>query len=261
MSRQLFRIVSDIHQDVNCSYAPFELKRMDREYDQTLLIAGDVAPLAFDYHWQVIHELADRFQEVVIIPGNHEYYGTTFPTPQEYALRTIFDLPSNVEFHLYPGLRKMDDVALAMSSLWTDLNGGKESTIFYVTRGMNDFCAIKSCETGNDISPIDWLKAHFDHRHSMRVSADLCRGFGTKIAMTHHAPTYQSVHLKYAGNYLNPAFCANADELLEQYDVWIHGHTHASMDYISAEGCRVICNPYGYKGENQNFDHYKILEA
>jgi hypothetical protein len=54
-------------------------------------------------------------------------------------------------------------------------------------------------------------------------------------------------------------------------DVWIHGHTHVSLDYnwkINGNEklmTRVVCNPRGYpwRGlpENDKFDPNKIIEV
>jgi hypothetical protein len=34
---------------------------------------------------------------------------------------------------------------------------------------------------------------------------------------THHAPSAESVHSRYAGSPLNPAFASNLEDLIEQY--------------------------------------------
>jgi predicted phosphodiesterase len=61
--------------------------------------------------------------------------------------------------------------------------------------------------------------------------------------------------------------------LVEQADVWIHGHVHDSFDYRVGK-CRVVANPGSYAGglkrardpselvwENPLFDPQKLIEV
>jgi len=43
-------------------------------------------------------------------------------------------------------------------------------------------------------------------------------------------------------------------------DLWIHGHTHVSLDYM-IKNTRVITNPKGYVNENPDFDPHYIIEV
>ena len=45
-------------------------------------------------------------------------------------------------------------------------------------------------------------------------------------------------------------FCNSLDELLPLADVWMHGHLHCAIDYVS-QGCRVVANPLGYAGKGE----------
>ena len=90
--------------------------------------------------------------------------------------------------------------------------------------------------------------------------------------MTHHAPSERSVHPRFQGDSLTDAFVTDPPDLLEQAQVWIHGHHHDSSDYVE-RGCRVVCNPSGYPMglnsirdaeemhfENTNFDGHLMIE-
>ena len=63
--------------------------------------------------------------------------------------------------------------------------------------------------------------------------------------MTHHAPHRSSIHENYKASPINPAFASHLPELVEQADLWVHGHVHNSFDYRVGR-CRVVCNPAGY---------------
>jgi Icc-related predicted phosphoesterase len=82
------------------------------------------------------------------------------------------------------------------------------------------------------------------------------------VVVTHHLPHRRSVHPKYEGDSLNPAFVSNLDHIVRTpVSLWIHGHTHESMDYV-VNGTRVVCNPRGYlPGEpNPHFDPALVIE-
>jgi Icc-related predicted phosphoesterase len=70
--------------------------------------------------------------------------------------------------------------------------------------------------------------------------------------VTHHLPHAMSIHEKYQRSALNPAFASDLSELVcAPVALWIHGHTHESMDYTLA-GTRVVCNPRGYLPDEPN---------
>lgn len=78
------------------------------------------------------------------------------------------------------------------------------------------------------------------------LRSELAKPFaGETVVITHHAPSERSVHPRFQGDPLTGAFVTDLPDLLEQAQVWIHGHHHNSSDYVE-RGCRVVCNPSGY---------------
>ena len=73
------------------------------------------------------------------------------------------------------------------------------------------------------------------------------------VVVTHHLPSWRSVHQRFAGGQLNRFFVHPLDDLVEERKpaVWVHGYTHLSCDYRLGE-TRVICNPHGYAGYQEN---------
>ena len=68
---------------------------------------------------------------------------------------------------------------------------------------------------------------------------------GKTVVISHHAPHRLSVHRKYVGHPLTPAFASDLSDLMHRTDLWIHGHAHDSFDYWAGR-CRVVSNPAGY---------------
>ncbi|MCZ8101045.1 MAG: metallophosphoesterase, partial [Burkholderiales bacterium] len=86
---------------------------------------------------------------------------------------------------------------------------------------------------------------------------------GRRVVVTHHLPSWHSVSPAYVAAPSNPAFASDLDALVPRADLWIHGHTHSSHDYLLG-GCRVVCNPRGYPMraggfENPRFDPVRIV--
>ena len=76
------------------------------------------------------------------------------------------------------------------------------------------------------------------------------------MVVTHHGPSFQSVHPIYKGSGINGAFVSSCERLMYDHDIdyWLHGHTHQTMSY-EIEGCKVRMNPFGYgQAENLHFD-------
>ena len=96
---------------------------------------------------------------------------------------------------------------------------------------------------------VDWCKANL-------LESD--------IVLTHHMPSAQSVHKKWAGEITNCFFYTDLENIIKdkQPKFWQHGHTHNPFDY-SIGKTRVYCNPFGYphEGENPNFWSRVVVEV
>ncbi len=80
------------------------------------------------------------------------------------------------------------------------------------------------------------------------------------IIVTHHCPSFQSVHENYKKSYgtdlylVNYGFSSHLDDTVEKSGAkyWVCGHTHWKHSYKIGE-TEVICNPLGYPGENEGY--------
>jgi predicted phosphodiesterase len=81
-----------------------------------------------------------------------------------------------------------------------------------------------------------------------------------EVIVTHHLPHEDSIAPRYKRMLTNQYFLApDAWEELKP-KLWIHGHTHTSMDYSPAPGKRIVCNPRGYHSENKQFNPNLVIE-
>ena len=249
-------ILSDLHLG-HCGFDP------PRNDTDVVILAGDIARPRDAVAW------ARHFDKPVLyVPGNHEFYGSSpevvgSELEQESAGTSIRVL-DNAEI-VIGGVRFLG------STLWTDfgLFGAGEKRAAAMNEAqklMRDFSRIRIDEgDGRLFSPDDaaalferdtrWLDARLDIKHD-----------GPTVVITHHAPSRRSVHPRFANSLLNAAFVSDAERLLggDRVQLWIHGHTHDSFDYL-VDGTRVVCNPRGYAkdGVNENalFDPRRMIEV
>ena len=66
------------------------------------------------------------------------------------------------------------------------------------------------------------------------------------VVITHHAPSPASIHHRYAGSPLNPAFVSDLDAMIVHLRpvLWIHGHVHNAVN-ATVGRTHVIANPLG----------------
>jgi hypothetical protein len=97
------------------------------------------------------------------------------------------------------------------------------------------------------------------------LSAKLKEDFtGETVVVTHHLPSMQSVSDRFKTSILSACFASNLDAQFGRNRLWIHGHTHDTLDYVK-NGTRVLCNPRGYSHygndqENNEFNPGLVIE-
>ena len=195
---------------------------------------------------------------VIYVAGNHEFYGgdlaTDIPAMRKCAAGTSLHF-------LECNTIVIDDVRFVGATLWTSFGLGAKSSrdVENAMRAaesvVNDFRVIH--KDGNPFTPEELSKISCASVHFLATA--LAEPFdGKTVVVTHHAPSPQSVHHKYAGNPLNGAVASDLEYLMRGPTapaLWIHGHAHDSFDNIVNGKTRVVANPRGYtsrlRGEDQ----------
>lgn len=238
-------ILSDLHLSLGVLPPP--------ENDADIVVlAGDIARPKEAIAWA-----GALAKPVFYVAGNHEFYGGSIAT-------TVGELK-----HLSVGtnVRVLDDdevffegVRFLGATLWTDfmLLGDGEKRAAAIEEALElirDFSRIRLGEAGQRLfTPAD-SAALFDI-HAAWLEGKLSEPYaGPTVVITHHAPSPRSIHPRFADSLLNLCFVSDAERLIEgsRVQLWIHGHTHDSFDYV-LKGTRVVCNPRGYarNGVNEN---------
>lgn len=236
-----------------------------------LLLAGDIVvgarlrPQMTDrtsvLHKQYVVDFFTRAEakygkDIIWIPGNHEYYGgTAFQETlndinmfmHASGLQTRIANRHLVAFH---------DIVIVAATLWTDFDGGNPLSMIYAQEGMNDYRRIRLENTGvigrshgadRDLRAQDVYDRHLDDlaflkRQIGEVDTD------RMVFMTHHAPSFMSIHPGYRDSQLNGAYATNLEYMMGGIiKAWFHGHVHHDNNY-NVNGTNVIANPRGYEG-------------
>lgn len=225
-------IISDIH--LTC------FKDFGEDFVRTWISEGDLLILAGDigeFHWwqtksRLIDVFCQRYEHVLYIAGNHDYYGTTLEEG-DIRFRAIEDRIKNFHF-LERDIFEFNNIKFAGCSLWF-----KEDPMsqFY-ERFMNDFTLIQQFKPAV-------YERNQDSQEFLRSLQNI------DVIITHHLPSQFSVHERYTGDSCNRFFLCEMDDVILNLapKFHIHGHTHMSCDYKLGD-TRIICNPLGYPREN-----------
>jgi hypothetical protein len=92
------------------------------------------------------------------------------------------------------------------------------------------------------------------HREHARTVAALAASIHPgDVVVTHHLPSPESVATRFLGSALNRFFMVDLTGLIlrTRPALWLHGHTHASID-VEVGATRIACNPFGYLGHELN---------
>lgn len=250
------RVISDLH---------LEMCKDDRGVPdlgsgEVLILGGDILcahhfkkdGLLHKVYSNFLKKCVDNFNDVLYIAGNHEFYSYnyegTFNVLKEH-------LPPSIHF-LENDYVKIQDWVFIGSTFWTDFRNENALEMMEAAQCMNDYKTIRITPKYRKMNPDDTLGFHKKSKQYLIEKLEEFKSDKVWV-LTHHAPSYQSVHQMYkTGGIANGAYVSDLDDFIlnhPQIKYWSHGHTHTSFDYMIGE-CRVICNPRGYYNGYNNAD-------
>jgi predicted phosphodiesterase len=234
-----------------------------------LVLVGDVSNGV-----RAIELFADWPVPVLFVAGNHEFYGLSWEETRADLRRaargtSVVVLDNDVaDLSVFghwsaPRSQILSRVRFLGTTLWTDYryNAGKtqRQLMEHAELRINDHRVIRTADGR-------FTAAHAlgDHELSRGwLERELAKPFdGKTIVLTHHAPHPLSVHPRYLSMdalATNAAFVSDLTPLLQQADLWFHGHVHDSFDYQVGR-CRVVANPRGYARNRHEVARVSHLE-
>jgi Icc-related predicted phosphoesterase len=261
--------MSDLHLEFDADFFPKNEEKAD-----ILMLNGDICMGALfnkgpdsPYYIKAQDFLkffqfcSNEYENVLYIPGNHEYYRGYIDTTDDIIREALSVFP-NIHFMNNQSWEK-NGVTFIGATLWTDMNHNNPITEQYLMSGMNDFRIVKwkHDSYGGRFRPSD---AAAFHRRTLKYFDEASAGLDNVVIMSHHAPSFMSVHPKYHNDtQMNYGYYSMLDGFIidrPQIKLWTHGHMHDCFDY-KINDTRVVCNPRGYRNENKFFKMNQILEV
>ena len=248
-----FRIISDLHVDVNEKY-PFELKNDDIMKENIItLVAGDVSgDPEIDKKWL----LKNTNYHGYVISGNHIVYNYKNKTIQKLQQeeKDLFKDTQWCYLEKDYDIIEEEKIIIFGATLWTDYEIGfpnYKMNMWNAKLAMNDFrfgrCKNESGEEVN-LYP-DWCRK--EHFKTLEILNDVCVKYPDYaiIVLTHHCPSIKSVSSRYWGSDCNGAYVSNLEGFIIDHPnikVWVCGHVHHPHQYEIGD-CHILSNPRGYE--------------
>ncbi len=251
------KVVSDLHLE----FSDVNIKNNDNNDIDVLILSGDIM-LAEKLRKEnseygkrfrdFLSRCSFQFDHVIYVAGNHEFYSSGKFYASVNELRDYCNTNFNNVYFLERDTKVIDDIVFVGGTLWTDMNKFDPLTMHAVRDLMMDYSAIRNDKNGYiPLKPSDTVDRFRQTRDYIMHVADENKDKKV-VVVTHHSPSFQSVHAMYATQTLmNGAYHSSLEEYIldrPQIKMWTHGHTHHPFDYMIGE-CRVICNPRGYEQE------------
>jgi len=241
--------MSDLHIEFDQFHFPLD------ETPDLLVLAGDIG-FGSSGVWLAKTHFPGSFPKIVIA-GNHEFYRTPYDETIAVCRASAAEadnvhfLEENEQIFIINGR----SVRVLGCILWTDfcVNGAERQhdAMIHAAARMNDFRLI--LYRGHILRPEDTLELHRASRAWLDARLQEPHD-GPTIVVTHHAPSDRSQPPQFISGHLAPAFTSDLEAMIQMYqpELWIHGHTHWSVDYRIGK-TRIYSNQRGYPGENCMF--------
>ena len=258
----LIRYCSDLHLEGFSSDVYLQEDRFlphdPRDQEAVLVLAGDICSkmntlVAF------ISQVESRFQKVIYVPGNHEYYGSEMCAwNREFRALASTKLTNTYYAAGDVKLQQIGGVDFIFGTLWAD-GGRSYREEQSVASAVADFRYITM-----DYRPFKVVDMQILHRYQIsEIEHLLDRSVNKTVVITHHLPSYRLCHPRF-GTEHNGGFASDSDQILNLANYWIHGHTHDTIDSMLGS-TRVVANPAGYGRETNRSEHnsfgVKFLEV
>jgi hypothetical protein len=207
-----------------------------------VIVAGDVHPGRRSLGW-ILETFAN--DTVLFVPGNHEFYGHALPK----LTNDLKALAAGTKVHVLDNDAVMvKGVRFLGATLWTDfkLKGSPAAAGALAAAKMTDYRRIRVSPGYSRLKGLDTARLHSRSCYWLQQQFDQPASEPT-VVITHHAPSERSLHPSFLNDELSPAYASHLDEMVAASgaELWIHGHTHAAVDYCIGQ-TRVLSNQRGY---------------
>jgi len=249
----LIQVVSDLHLEFKNS-KPHNIVPVA----PVLALLGDIGNPFSEIFCNFIAWCASKFDIVLFVAGNHEYYyGDHNKTKEKIA--EICNLYDNVKFldcndFVYVNPKNSHDrIKIVGCTLWSNIDTNAAGTI---NKYINDYRYIKVNDQHLTVSQsTEWHKQNRNwlENQILHSKENIC-------ILTHHAPLLTGTSsLEHENSILNTAFASDLSALMGgKVKAWFYGHSHYNSEQVY-NGTLVASNQLGYFGEQTNFSGSKTF--
>lgn len=242
---------------------------MEEDLETTFVIAGDLWTNRYFIDKKYsdgecwIQKLARRFKYVVMVLGNHDFWGQNLLYEAKQVKAELEALGLTNVFLLDNDMVVLDQVKFVGGVLWTDYNRRDPLVIEKVRRlFIKDFSRIRFGRESIACQPENVYEAHVNTKRYIFNNVKRDSKDQKVVVVTHTAPSYGSIGQEFRDfqhYHSNFHYYSELDERIRskggEIDLWFHGHSHRVADYTLSPGVRVCCQPRGYHGfENTKYD-------
>ena len=244
------------------------------EKETILILAGDLwlGTKFIEYgNFSWIEIMSERFKEVLIVLGNHDYWPQGGLTIENAAYRCnclLVDRGLNNVIVLDRDSFEIDDILFVGCTLWTDMNKCDPLTMYNMPLHMAYDGKI-TYETGPNgyykkFTSQKWISTFYLHRDYLKLIVE--KNKDKKIVViTHHIPVTHIYDPMYENDPSNGYYMSDLSDFIldnPHIKLWCYGHTHFTSDEILGS-TRLYNNSVGYQGEHkeqQKLVKHEVLE-
>lgn len=256
-SKLTVQVASDLHIEIYEDND--DLSHLIKPSAPYLFLLGDIGLISRKNYKTFLLSMAEKFEKVVVIAGNHEYYGMDHEKANA-EMKKICALHDNLVYG-EKNCIKIKGINILTTTLWSNVKKEK----LWISMCLNDYHMIekKSKDSISGMSLItvdDTNQWHKECLNWMKQEIAKCKKNNEKcIVMTHHGPLKNmgtSEPTFYDGKNAE-AFTTDLSKIvIEEPSVigYFYGHTHWFQD-LTFKNTRIVSNPYGYKGTCKSYDN------
>jgi len=244
------QIASDLHIELYRSAIPDDIIIPNAP---VLALLGDIGLACSNSLRSFLHQQADRFQHVLFLAGNHEFYNNrgriSLISEQMTWMRRVCAERDNLHF-LERETIELNGVHICGATLWSNI---PEESYTLAEKSLNDY--IISYSSPPDERPRKLRAAETARWHKETVAwledelEEARKRNQPVLVLTHHTPKIAGTSDPvYDGNELSCCFSSDLGHLLKNpVKAWACGHTHYNFSMTAgSDGVRLVSNQRGY---------------
>lgn len=263
------QIVSDLHLEFHADKQKFNLIKPSAPI---LALLGDTCCMGSDDDFEVfkrfINEVLPKYEHIIIVTGNHEYYynpaNKSMKAGKEHTMDSIdaklkayckatspkLHFLNNSTLKLTVGKKKYTIVG---STLWSWIPEDMRSKI---EKEMSDYKYVYVSDAKTKkvrlLNATDVSQLFAKNIAYIKSQISKAAKTGSKVIMfTHHRPYLMPT---YDATTLDVAYMSDCATIIKKpITLWAYGHTHVKDD-TTVDGVRLYSMPKGYPKQQTKFD-------